>query len=121
MLVFEFQAGGLGNVWLIDSGCLMHMTGDRGWFSSLTPVVSKTYITYGDNGRGRVLWEGEIKESDKFTLKRVALVQSLGFNLLSLSQLLNEGFEVLFNSGGSQILKSRGDLVCLVIPDGQIF
>jgi hypothetical protein len=72
------------------------MTGDRGWFSSLVPVVTKRYITFGDNGRGRVLSEGEIKVSDKITLRRVALVQSLGYNLLSVSQLLDEGFEVLF-------------------------
>jgi hypothetical protein len=75
----------LGNVWLINSGCSTHMTGDREWFSSLTPVVSKTYITFGDNERGRVLSEGEIKVSDKFTLRCVALVHSLGFNLLSVS------------------------------------
>jgi hypothetical protein len=55
VLVFEFQVGDLRNVWLIDFGCLRHMTGDKGWFSSLVPLVSKTYITFGDNGRGRVL------------------------------------------------------------------
>jgi hypothetical protein len=55
------------------------MTGDKGWFSSLVPVVAKRYITFGDNGRGRVLSEGEIKVSDKITLRRVALVQSLGY------------------------------------------
>jgi hypothetical protein len=49
--------------------------------------VTRRYITFGDNGRGRVLSEGEIKVSDKITLKRVALVQSLGYNLLSVSQL----------------------------------
>jgi hypothetical protein len=54
------------------------MTGDKGWFSSLIPVVTKRYITFGDNGRGCVLSEGEIKVSDKFTLRHVALVQSLG-------------------------------------------
>jgi hypothetical protein len=72
------------------------MTGDKGWFSSLVPVVTKRYITIGDNGRGSVLSEGEIKVSDKITLRHVALVQSLGYNLLSVSQLLDEGFEVLF-------------------------
>jgi hypothetical protein len=92
------------------------MTGDKGWFSSLVPVVSRAYITFGDNGRGRVLSEGEIKVSDKVTLRCVALVQSLGFNLLSVSQLLDEGFEVLFWPGVSQILDSRGDLVCMVVP-----
>jgi hypothetical protein len=61
----------LRNVWLIDSGCSSHMTRDKGWFSSLIPVVSKTYITFGDNVQGRVLSEGEIKVSDKVTLRRV--------------------------------------------------
>jgi hypothetical protein len=28
VLVFNFQVGGLGNVWLINSDCLRHMTGD---------------------------------------------------------------------------------------------
>jgi hypothetical protein len=121
VLVFEFQVGDLKNIWLIESGCSRHMTGDRGWFSSLVPVVTKRYITFGDNGRGRVLSEGEIKVSDKITLRRVALVQSLGYNLLSVSQLLDEGFDVLFRPGGSRIVDSRGDLVCMVVPEGQVF
>jgi hypothetical protein len=68
-----------------------------------------------------MLLEGEIKVSDKFTPGRVALVQSFGFNLLSVSQLLDEGFEMLFRPGSSRILDSRGDLVCMVVPEGQIF
>jgi hypothetical protein len=59
--------------------------------------------------------------SDKITLRHVALVQSLGYNLLSISQLLDEGCEVLFRSGDSRILDSRGDLVCMVVPKGQVF
>jgi hypothetical protein len=97
VLVFEFQVGDLRDVWFINSGCSRHMTGDKGWFSSLVPVVSKTYITFGDNGRGRVLSEGEIKVGVKVTLRRVALVQSLGFNLLSVSRLLDEGLRCCFD------------------------
>jgi hypothetical protein len=118
VLVFEFQVGDLKNIWLIDSGFSGHMTGDKGWFSSLVPVVTKRYITFGDNGRGRVLSEGEIKVSDKITLRRVSLVQLPRYNLLSVSQLLDEGFEVLFRPSGSRILDSRGDLVCMVVPEG---
>jgi hypothetical protein len=83
VLLFEFQVGYLKNIWLIDSGCTRHMPGDKGWFPSLVPLVTKRSITFRDNWRGRVLSEGEIKVSDKITLKRVALVQSLGYNLLS--------------------------------------
>jgi hypothetical protein len=50
MLASEFQVGDFRNIWLIDSGCSRHMTRDKMWFSSLVPVVSKTYITFGDNG-----------------------------------------------------------------------
>jgi hypothetical protein len=117
----EDEVGDLKNIWLIDSGCSRHMTRDKGWFSSLVPVVTRRYITFGDNGRGRVLSEGEIKVSDKITLRRVGLVQSLGYNLLSVSQLLDEGFEVLFRPGVSRIWDSRGDLVCMVVPEGQVF
>jgi hypothetical protein len=73
VLIFEFQVGDLRNIWLIDSGCSRHMSGDRGWFSSLVPVVTRRYITFGDNGRGRVLSKGEIKVSDKITLSGVLL------------------------------------------------
>jgi hypothetical protein len=97
------------------------MTEGKKWFSSITPVKEKMYIKFGDNGRGRVISEGVVHVSDKVTLKRVALVKSLGFNLLSVSQLLDEGFEVRFKSGESRLLDPRGDLVCMIIPEGQIF
>jgi hypothetical protein len=93
------------------------MTGDRRWFSSLTPVMTKEYITFGDNGKERVLSVGTFQVSERC----VALVMSLGFNLLSVSQLLDEGFEIHFKMGTSRVLDSRGDLVCTIIPEGQIF
>jgi hypothetical protein len=76
----------LKNIWLIDFGCSRHMNGDNGWFSSLVQVVTRRYITFGDNGCGRVLSEGEIKVSDKITLSCVSLVQSLGYNFLLVSE-----------------------------------
>jgi hypothetical protein len=69
---------------LIDSGCSRHMTGDRRWFSSLTLVMTKEYITFGDNGRGRVLSVGTVKVSEFVTLRHVSLVKSLG-TIFSLS------------------------------------
>jgi hypothetical protein len=82
------------------------MTGDRRWFSSLTLVMTKEYITFGDNGKARVLLVGTMKVSESVTLRRVALVKSLGFNLHLVSQLLYEGFEVRFKTGASRVLDS---------------
>jgi hypothetical protein len=92
--------------WLIDFGCSRHMTRDRRWFSSLTPVMTREYITFGDNGKGKVLSVGTVKVSEFVTLRRVSLVNSLGYNILSVSQLLDEGFEVRFKTGCSRVLDS---------------
>jgi hypothetical protein len=94
------------------------MTGDKKLFYSFTPVKEKMYIMFGDNGRGRVISEGVVHVSDKVTLKWVALVKSLGFNLFSVSQLLDEGFVVRFKSGEYPLLDCRGNLVCMIIPEG---
>jgi hypothetical protein len=83
--------------------------------------MTKEYITFGDNGKGRVLSVGTVKVSESVTLRRVSLVKYLGYNLLSVSQLLDEGFAVRFKTGYSHVLDSRGDLVCTIVPEGQIF
>ena len=78
------------NTWLIDSGCSRHMTGSSKWFSSLNPVIGKEYITFGDNSKGKVLSHGTVQVNESFLLKDVALVSNLHFNLLSVSQLLED-------------------------------
>src|SRR6185312_7295447 len=105
----------------MDSGCSRHMTGNDKWFSSLTPMRSKEYIVLGVNGRGKVCGIGAVRVSDHFTLREVALVLNLGFNLLSVSQLLDEGFEVRFKEGCSRVLDCRGDLVCRILPRDRVF
>ncbi|WVZ49104.1 hypothetical protein U9M48_000485, partial [Paspalum notatum var. saurae] len=112
---------GLEDIWIMDSGCSRHMTGQRKWFSSLTPMSGKDYITFGDKGQGKVVGVGSVSVSKKFSLRAVALVSSLGFNLLSVSQLLKEGFEVRFKEGASCVLDAKGELVCQIKPFGNIF
>jgi hypothetical protein len=71
-------------------------------------------------GRACVV-RNEIKVTNKITLRRVALVQFLGYNLLSVFQLLDEGFEVLFLLRGSQILDSQGTLSVWSFPRVRCF
>jgi hypothetical protein len=82
------------------------MTGSSKWFSSLDPMQCKEYITFGDNIKGKVLSRGTIWVNESFVLKDVALVLNLHFNLLLVSQLLQDGFEVRFKTGLSQVLDS---------------
>jgi hypothetical protein len=64
---------------------------------------------------------GTVKVSESVTTRRVSLVKSLRYNLLSVSQLLVEVFQVRFKTSCSRDLDSRGDLMCTIVPEGQIF
>jgi hypothetical protein len=93
--------GGLEDKWLIDSGCSRHMTGDKKWFSSLTPLSHKEYVTFGDDKKGKVLDTDVIKVNDFFTLNDVTLVERLRYNILSVSQLVDADLNVLFQKSNS--------------------
>ncbi|WVZ70174.1 hypothetical protein U9M48_018860 [Paspalum notatum var. saurae] len=99
------------DVWIMDSGCSRHMIGHRKWFSRLNPVSTKEYITFGDNGQGKVLGVGSVSLSSKLSLREVTFVRNLGFNLVSVSQFLDEGFEVRFKKGACCVLDAEKTLV----------
>jgi hypothetical protein len=56
--------GGLEDTWLMDSGCSRHMTRNKKWFYSLTPLPHKKYVTFGDDKKGKVLGTDVIKVND---------------------------------------------------------
>ncbi|WVZ98061.1 hypothetical protein U9M48_043544 [Paspalum notatum var. saurae] len=110
------------DVWIMDSGYSRHMTGHRKWFSSLNPISTKEYITFGDNGQDKVMGVGSVSLFDKLSLREVAFVRSLGFNLVSVSQLLDEGFEVRFKKGAVDLTSVSGPARCLVAsPSAKIW
>jgi hypothetical protein len=113
--------GGLEDTWLMDSGCSRHMTRNKKWFSSLTPLSHKEYVTFGDDKKDKVLSTGVIKVNDCFTLNDVTLVDWLRYNLLSVSQLGDTDLSVLFRKSDSHVLDSSGKRVCGISRIGNIF
>jgi hypothetical protein len=71
---------------VFDSGCTNHMIGEKKMFTSFenndTPNDS---ITFGDNSQGKVLTHGKIAITIKYSIYKVLLVESLYYNLLSVS------------------------------------
>jgi hypothetical protein len=74
------------------------MTRNKKWFSSLTPLSHKEYVTFGDDKKGKVLDTGVIKVNDYFILNDVGLVDRLRYNLLFISQLCDADLSVFFVS-----------------------
>jgi hypothetical protein len=86
------------------------MTGNKKWFSNLTPLSHKEYVTFRDDKKGKVLGTGVIKVNDCFTLNDVALVDRLRYNLLSVSQLCDADLSVLFQKPDSHVPDSSGSV-----------
>jgi hypothetical protein len=97
------------------------MTGDKKWFSSLTPMSYKEYVTFGDDKKGKVLSTSVIKVNDHFTLNNVALVDKLRYNLVSVSRLVDADLIVLFHKSDFQVLDLSGGLVCGISWIGNVF
>jgi hypothetical protein len=97
------------------------MARNKKWFSGLTPLSHKEYVTFGDNKKGKVLGTGIIKVNDYFTLNDVALMDRLRYNLFSVSQLCDADLSVLFHKSDLHVLDSSGKHVCGIPRIGNVF
>nr|AAN05363.1 Putative retroelement [Oryza sativa Japonica Group] len=72
------------NVWIVDSGCSQHMTGDKNWFSSLKKASKTESIIFGDASTSAVLATGLVKVHFKKTGSKV--FDSCGDSVLNISR-----------------------------------
>ncbi|KAK9088025.1 hypothetical protein Syun_030419 [Stephania yunnanensis] len=106
-----FASSNASDKWLVDSGCTNHMTFDRDLFKELdTSITSKVRIGNGDfiavKGKGTIAIESV---SGTKLIKDVLFVPNINQNLLSVGQLLERGFKVIFESNRCLIKDSRGE------------
>jgi hypothetical protein len=91
---------------VLDSGCTNHMTGEKHMFTSIeeNDCPSDT-IMFGDNSEGRVLGYGKISITTDYSISKILLVVSLDYNLLSMSQLCEMGYNYLFTNKGVTVFR----------------
>ena len=88
------------------------MTGDESQFITLD-AKDGGMVTFGDNGKGKIIGIGNIGITPSKYIENVLLVKGLKHNLLSISQFCDKGYKVSFESS-----------VCIVtspINDGNIY
>jgi hypothetical protein len=85
------------------------MTGEKEIFTSSDMIENPTErIAFGGNGGGTVVGLGKIAISINHSISDVYLVESLNYNLLSVSQLCEMGYSFLFTNEGVTVFR-RGD------------
>jgi hypothetical protein len=99
------------------------MTGEKKMFTSYVKNKdSQDSIIFGDGNQGKVKGLGKIVISSEHSISNVFLVESLGYNLLSVSQLCNMGYNCLFtNVDVSVFRRSDGSLAFKGVIDGKLY
>ena len=72
------------------------MTGNSSHFISLENKDGSGQVTFGDNGKGKIVGIGKVGKENSPILDKVLLVDGLKHNLLSVSQLCDKGCRVIF-------------------------
>ncbi|XP_052625599.1 uncharacterized protein LOC111885902 [Lactuca sativa] len=94
------------DTWYIDSGCSKHMTGNRNYLRDFKPIQTNQDVTFGNNMKAKIKGYGNITNGN-FTIKKVAFVDDLKHNLISVSQLCDNNLEVLFTKQRSLIMDAK--------------
>lgn len=102
------------DIWYIDSGASMHMTRNKGWMYNCKPA-SITNIKTADNKQLEVKGCGNVNlkvpgtnnQTDFIQVKDVLYVPNLATNLLSVSQMTQNGCQLQFTKNGCNIFKNN--------------
>jgi hypothetical protein len=99
------------------------MTGEKRMFTSFEKNnTTSDSITFGDNSQGKVLGHGKIAITTEHSISKVLLVESLDYNLLSVSQLCETGYNCLFtNKGVTVFTRSDGSFAFKGVLRGMLY
>src|ERR1051325_5332142 len=96
--------------WYLDSGCSRHMTGRKSMFQSLE-LKSGRDVKFGGNQKGKIIGSGTIGNGNLSSISNVLLVEGLAHNLLSISQLSDNGYDIIFNQKSCKAISQKDGLI----------
>jgi hypothetical protein len=112
-----------GSSWIIDIGCTNHMTREKNMFTSyIKNKDSHDTIIFGDGNQGKVKGIGKIAITTEHSISNVFLVESLGYNMLVVSQLCHMGYNCLFTNVDVTVFRrSDGSLAFKGVSDSKLY
>ena len=90
------------DAWYFDSGCCHHMTSNSKSFSSMSSTNITSPIHTADGSLMTVSHKGSISMTD-LTLPDTYFIPKLNFNLISVGQLVDLGYDITFSSSGCHV------------------
>ena len=94
-------------LWYLDSSCSRHMTGDKSLFKTFKSKKGGN-VTFGDGSKSQIKGKGIISLPGLPDTANVLYVEGLRVNLLSISQICDQDFMVLFSMGKCLVMDESG-------------
>jgi len=107
------------NTWYLDSAAGRTMTGYQTLLEEYR-VQEGPSITFGNDGDGKTEGYGVVSNG-QVTFTRVAYVNGLKYNLISVSQLCDDGFKVLFDIQQGTVFNRDWKVVLIAPRKGNIY
>jgi hypothetical protein len=96
--------------WYFDSGCSRHMIGVEKFLINIKPHTT-SFVTFGDGAKGEIRGSGKLSSKSLPDLDDVLLVKGLKANLISISQLCDQGLKVNFTKNECLITSDKGEVL----------
>ena len=114
------SAIGKTNGFILDSGASKHMCHQRQMFTSFIQLRNPFDVTLGDGSINKATAIGKVDlkiksegENSILHLQNVLFVETLSFNLISVSRLSKAGCRIVFDDKKCEILDSSNEIVAL--------
>ncbi|KAI3795600.1 hypothetical protein L1987_38256 [Smallanthus sonchifolius] len=95
--------GSISNRWYVDSGCSQHMTGNMALLQDVKPFRGGYMAFAGEKG-GSITRQGVVTNGC-ISFDNVNYCEQLKHNLLSVSQMCDKEYSVMFNKSECMVLK----------------
>ncbi|XP_038708533.1 uncharacterized protein LOC120003583 [Tripterygium wilfordii] len=89
--------------------------------NSSTEKKNEGCVTFGDNSKGKILGKGSVGNPSSFHIKNVLLVAGLSFNLISISQLADMGYIIVFDGDKCLISGRFNNMVITGKRSGNVY
>jgi hypothetical protein len=89
--------------WYVDSGCSKHMTGDRNKFLTLQKEINGS-VSFRNDNSAKIIGEGTVGIGNKNEKEEnLLMVEDMKHNIISVSQMCDQGHKVTFDSQKCEI------------------
>lgn len=114
--------------WYIDSGCSVHLTSRKEWLENVHSNLRLKEITVANDNKLSVELTGDIvietlvgNQKNRVKVCDVLYVPKLMTNLLSVSQLIKNGNQVIFKEKGCEVYNNKNQLVAIASLQNNVY